>query len=88
MELSSAGQEFTPAAPLHIQRLKKALQLDVLLREAEKVFTEDLRYHHRHFNIFMFMINRHLASLSMDAWLVPVHIATIKAISSLIQCFW
>ncbi|XP_028398663.1 chromatin-remodeling ATPase INO80-like [Dendronephthya gigantea] len=42
MELSSMGQEFTPAAPLHIQRLNKALQLDVLLREAGKVFTEDL----------------------------------------------
>ena len=38
------GQEFTPAAPLHVQRLNKALQLDVFLREAEKVFTEDLRY--------------------------------------------
>ena len=44
MELSSVGQEFSPAAPLHIQRLNKALQLDVLLRQAEKVFTEDLRY--------------------------------------------
>ena len=42
MELSSVGQAFTPAAPLHIQRLNKALQLDVLLKEAEKVFTEDL----------------------------------------------
>ena len=38
------GQEFSAAAPLHIQRLNKALQLDVLLRQAEKVFTEDLRY--------------------------------------------
>jgi hypothetical protein len=44
MELTSMGQEFTPAAPLHVQRLNKALQLDVFLREAEKVFTEDLRY--------------------------------------------
>jgi hypothetical protein len=90
MELSSAGQEFTPAAPLHIQRLKKALQLDVLLREAEKVFTEDLRYHHSHFNIFMFMINRHLASLSMDARTTVGASAhrDNKAISSLIQCFW
>ena len=42
MEIPSfSNKEFTPAAPLHIQRLKKALQLDVLLRQAEEVFGEN-----------------------------------------------
>lgn len=57
MELTSVGLEFTPAAPLHIQCLDKALRLDVLLREAEKVLTEDLRYSHNWICFFAFKSN-------------------------------
>ena len=50
------GNEFSPAPPLHIQRLNKALQLDVLLRQAEKVFTEDLRYLHKVLHKILYIV--------------------------------